>query len=53
MGRVLMEKAFAISKAEGFETVNLSSRPHREAANALYESLGFVIVATNYRRLIL
>ncbi len=53
IGRALVQAAIAIAKAEGFETINLSSRPHRAAANALYESLGFVIITTNYRRLFL
>lgn len=51
IGRALMEKAISIARSEGFATINLSSRPEREAANALYESLGFEIVPTNYRRL--
>jgi ribosomal protein S18 acetylase RimI-like enzyme len=51
IGRALMEKAVSIAELEGFETINLSSRPERRAANALYESLGFEIVPTNYRRL--
>ncbi len=51
IGRALMEQAVAICRAEGLETVNLSSRPERIAANALYASLGFDKVPTNYRRL--
>jgi ribosomal protein S18 acetylase RimI-like enzyme len=51
IGRALMEKVVEIARAEGFSSVNLSSRPHREAANALYESLDFTVVPTNYRRL--
>jgi ribosomal protein S18 acetylase RimI-like enzyme len=51
IGRALMQQASAIAEAQGFATINLSSRPEREAANALYESLGFVLVSTNYRRL--
>ena len=51
IGRALVEKAISIAKSEGFATINLSSRPHREAANTLYESMGFEIVPTNYRRL--
>jgi ribosomal protein S18 acetylase RimI-like enzyme len=51
IGRALMEKAISIANSEGFATINLSSRPERKAANTLYESLGFEIVSTNYRRL--
>ncbi len=51
IGRALMERAIAICRAEGFETINLSSRPERVAANALYASLGFDKVPTYYRRL--
>ena len=50
IGRALMEKAIAICQSEGFETINLSSRPERVAANALYASLEFDVVPTNYRR---
>ena len=50
IGRALLQKAVAIAEEQGFEIINLSSRPHRGAANVLYESLGFEVVQTNYRR---
>ncbi|MGC4043285.1 MAG: GNAT family N-acetyltransferase [Armatimonas sp.] len=50
IGKALLEQAVELATAQGFDSVNLSSRPHREAANALYESLGFELVPTNYRR---
>ena len=51
IGRALLEKAIAIARAEGFQTINLSSRPERATANVLYEKMGFAIVPTNYRRI--
>lgn len=51
IGRALLEKAIAIAKSEGFQTINLSSRPERATANILYEKMGFALVPTNYRRI--
>ncbi len=47
----LIEAAIARADAEGARTVDLTSRPHREAANRLYVRLGFERRETNvYRR---
>ncbi|MGH9166209.1 MAG: GNAT family N-acetyltransferase [Acidimicrobiales bacterium] len=47
----LMEAALATAGAAGARTVDLTSRPDREAANRLYQRLGFEARATNvYRR---
>ncbi len=51
IGRALLEKAIAIARSEGFQTINLSSRPERATANVLYEKMGFALAPTNYRRL--
>ncbi|RPF37670.1 GNAT family N-acetyltransferase [Streptomyces sp. TLI_185] len=39
---LLMEKALQIARDAGARTVDLTSRPDREAANRLYERLGFL-----------
>jgi ribosomal protein S18 acetylase RimI-like enzyme len=47
----LVEAALALAAAEGARTVDLTSRPKREAANRLYLRLGFERRETNvYRR---
>lgn len=38
---LLMEEALRIAREAGARTVDLTSRPDREAANRLYERLGF------------
>jgi ribosomal protein S18 acetylase RimI-like enzyme len=40
----------AKARAEGVRTVDLTSRPSREAANRLYQRLGFVKRDTNVYR---
>ncbi len=40
-GAALTEHALAIARAAGARTVDLTSRPSREAAGRLYERLGF------------
>jgi ribosomal protein S18 acetylase RimI-like enzyme len=50
IGRMLLRQAIAVAEEQGYETINLSSRPSRETANRLYASLGFEVVPTNYRR---
>jgi ribosomal protein S18 acetylase RimI-like enzyme len=40
-GRALTEEALRIAQAAGARTVDLTSRPSREAAGRLYEKVGF------------
>lgn len=53
LGRKLMEAAIELAKEKNVSRVELSSRPAREAANALYQNLGFVVRDTNYYQLVL
>lgn len=47
----LVEAALARAESQGARTVDLTSRPDREAANRLYVRMGFEARATNvYRR---
>ncbi|GAA2337152.1 GNAT family N-acetyltransferase [Dactylosporangium salmoneum] len=41
VGAALTEEAIRVARAAGARTVDLTSRPSREAANRLYERLGF------------
>jgi ribosomal protein S18 acetylase RimI-like enzyme len=41
VGAALTEEAIRLAHADGARTVDLTSRPSREAANRLYERLGF------------
>jgi len=51
VGEALSREALRIAGARGARTVELTSRPAREAANRLYTRLGFQIRETNvYRR---
>ena len=50
VGRALNEAALELARNAGAVTVDLTSRPSREAANRLYLSLGFVIRDTNVYR---
>ena len=53
IGEVLSQAAIERARAAGARTVDLTSRPSREAANRLYQRLGFVERETNvYRRVI-
>ena len=50
-GEALNRAALDFAKANGAITVDLTSRPSREAANRLYQRLGFTLRETNvYRR---
>lgn len=42
VGRALVTAAIALAEAAGATTVDLTSRPSRVAAHALYRSIGFV-----------
>ena len=50
VGRLLNERAIEIAMDAGAKTVDLTSRPSREAANRLYQRLGFVERETNVYR---
>lgn len=50
VGAALNGVALARAAAEGARTVDLTSRPSREAANRLYQRLGFVARDTNVYR---
>ena len=50
VGRLLNERALEIARTAGATTVDLTSRPSREAANRLYQRLGFVARETNVYR---
>jgi ribosomal protein S18 acetylase RimI-like enzyme len=49
-GEALNQFALDIARREGCKTVDLTSRPSREAANRLYQRLGFVPRDTNVYR---
>ena len=50
VGEALSREALRVAVAHGARTVELSSRPSREAANRLYQRLGFVPRDTNVYR---
>lgn len=50
VGRALNVRALEIAEDSGCRTVDLTSRPSREAANRLYQRLGFVERETNVYR---
>ncbi|MDE0116165.1 MAG: GNAT family N-acetyltransferase [bacterium] len=50
VGRALNEAALEMAQAAGAVTVDLTSRPSREAANHLYLRLGFEVRDTNVYR---
>ena len=53
VGDQLNRFALDLAKAKGAKTVDLTSRPSREAANRLYQRIGFQPRETNvYRRII-
>ena len=49
-GAALTNAAIALAEQHGARTVDLTSRPSREAANRLYQRLGFVPRETNVYR---
>lgn len=53
IGERLVREAIAIAETKGAKYVDLSSRPAREAANRLYQRIGFVKRETNYYRYLL
>lgn len=50
VGRALSEAALQRARDQGCSTVDLTSRPAREAANRLYQHMGFVQRDTNVYR---
>jgi ribosomal protein S18 acetylase RimI-like enzyme len=50
IGEALTVKALEVAKAYGAKTVDLTSRPSREAANRLYQRVGFQLRQTNLYR---
>jgi ribosomal protein S18 acetylase RimI-like enzyme len=50
VGEALNREAIARAQAAGARTVDLTSRPSREAANRLYQRLGFHPRDTNVYR---
>jgi len=50
VGESLNRFALDLARAKGAKTVDLTSRPSREAANRLYQRLGFVARETNVYR---
>jgi ribosomal protein S18 acetylase RimI-like enzyme len=50
VGEALNREALRLARAAGAVTVDLTSRPSREAANRLYKRLGFVERETNVYR---
>jgi ribosomal protein S18 acetylase RimI-like enzyme len=50
VGEALSQAALERARAAGARTVDLTSRPSREAANRLYQRLGFVARDTNVYR---
>ncbi len=50
VGEALNQFALDLARAKGAKTVDLTSRPSREAANRLYQRLGFVARETNVYR---
>jgi ribosomal protein S18 acetylase RimI-like enzyme len=50
VGEALTRRALDVADAAGARTVDLTSRPSREAANRLYQRLGFRLRDTNVYR---
>lgn len=53
VGEALCKTALERAKREGATTVDLTTRPLREAANRLYRKLGFELRETNVYRFVL
>ena len=50
VGKALMKKALAEAENLGTKSIDLTSRPSRETANKLYQSIGYQERATNVYR---
>jgi ribosomal protein S18 acetylase RimI-like enzyme len=53
LGRALSQAAIDLARARGVHTVDLTSRPSRDSANAMYVKLGFERRDTNVYRFFL
>ena len=53
IGEALSLRAIELAREAGAKQISLTSRPSREAANRLYQRLGFQPVETNVYRLVL
>ena len=53
IGERLTEAAIDEARRRGARTIDLTSRPSREAANALYQKMGFELRETNVYRFLL
>ena len=53
IGAALTQEALRLARAAGARTVDLTSRPSRDAANALYEREGFAQRETHVYRYVL
>jgi ribosomal protein S18 acetylase RimI-like enzyme len=51
VGEALIQEAVLLAREGGVRSVDLTSRPSREAANRLYQRLGFRLRETNVYRL--
>lgn len=51
VGEALSKHALTLARSEGTKTVDLTSRPSREAANRLYQRIGFLPRETNVYRI--
>jgi len=47
IAEALMQKAIELARESGAEGISLTSNPQRQAANLLYQSLGFQLRQTN------
>ncbi|HEY8320125.1 MAG TPA: GNAT family N-acetyltransferase [Amnibacterium sp.] len=50
VGRMLVQRGIDVAFEFGARTVDLTSRPSREAANRLYQRMGFALRTTNVYR---
>jgi ribosomal protein S18 acetylase RimI-like enzyme len=52
-GEALTRAAMELAAEKGAKKIDLTSRPEREAANHLYQKLGFVLWNTNFYRYVI
>jgi ribosomal protein S18 acetylase RimI-like enzyme len=53
LGEALTREAIGMAREAGAKAVSLTSRPAREAANRLYQKMGFLRWETNLYRLLI
>jgi len=51
IGKTMVSKLLVEARSLGLKRIDLTSRPHRIAANMMYQKLGFSLVETNTYRL--